>query len=114
MLEHVLAVWGSYQPLSKVAREHRVFARDGWRCTVPGCSSYRDLHRHHIVFRSHQGGDELRNLTTLCAWHHLRTVHAGLVGCTGQAPDALRFELGRRPQRPPLLIYGPGEVLMLE
>jgi hypothetical protein len=112
MLEHVLAVWGGYQAPSQVAREHRVFARDGWRCTVPGCSSYRNLHGHHIVFRSQHGGDELSNLTTLCAWHHLRGVHAGLVRCTGQAPDALRFELGRRPQRPPLLVYGPGEVRM--
>jgi hypothetical protein len=94
-----------------VPREHRVYARDGWRCTVPGCSSYRNLHAHHIVYRSHQGGEELCNLTTLCAWHHPRGVHAGLVRCTGQAP-ALRFELGRRPQHPPLLVYGPGEVLM--
>jgi hypothetical protein len=112
MLEHALAVWGAYPPLATVAREHRVFARDGWRCTVPGCSSYRNLHGHHIVFRSAGGGDELANVTTLCAWHHQRGVHAGRVRCTGAAPHALRFELGRRPQRPPLLAYGPGEVRM--
>jgi len=112
MLEHALDAWGANRPLSSVKREHRVFARDGWRCTVPGCSSYRNLHGHHIVFRSHCGGDELSNLTTVCAWHHQRGIHQGLVRCTGEAPHALRFELGRRPGRPPLLAYGPGEVLM--
>jgi len=112
MLEHALACWGAYQQLSRVSREHRVYARDGWRCTVPGCSSYRSLHAHHIVFRSHQGSDELANLTTMCAWHHQRGVHAGLVRCTGTAPDALSFELGRRVGRAPLLAYGPGEVRM--
>jgi hypothetical protein len=89
-----------------------VFARDGWRCTVPGCSSYRNLQGHHVVFRSTGGSDELSNLTTLCAWHHLRGVHAGVVRCVGTAPDALRFELGIRPAQPPLLAYGAGEVRM--
>jgi HNH endonuclease len=103
MLEHALAEWSA-----PPNREHRVFERDGWRCTVPGCSSYRNLHGHHIVFRSQGGSDELANLTTLCAWHHQRGVHAGVVRCTGQAPDALHFELGR----PPVLVFGPGEVRM--
>ena len=58
MLEHALSVWGACQPLAAVAREHRVFVRDGWRCTVPGCSSYRNLHGHHIVFRSRGGADD--------------------------------------------------------
>src|SRR6185295_16023673 len=64
MLEHALAEWCAVPN-----REHRVFERDGWRCTVPGCSSYRNLHAHHVVFRSHGGSDEPANLTTLCAWH---------------------------------------------
>jgi hypothetical protein len=38
--------------------DHRVFERDGWRCTVPGCSSCRNLHSHPIVFRSHHGPGE--------------------------------------------------------
>jgi hypothetical protein len=104
MFEHAHASWSVDVP-----REHRVFQRDGWRCTVPGCSSYRNLHDHHIVFRSAGGSDELANRTTLCAFHHLRGVHAGRVGCRGSAPGGLAFELGLRPGREPLLRYAPGE-----
>ena len=46
---------------------------------------------------------------TLCAWPHLRGVHAGVVRCAGTAPDALRFELGVRGLLPPLLTFAPGE-----
>jgi hypothetical protein len=46
---------------------------------------------------------------TLCAWHHLRGVHAGVVRCAGAAPDALRFERGLLP---PLLTFAPGERLV--
>jgi hypothetical protein len=109
MFEHAFASWGANQP--RIAREHRVFERDGWRCTVPGCTSYRNLHDHHVVFRSTGGSDDLANRTTLCAWHHLRGVHAGRVRCTGTAPSDLRFELGIRSGRPPLLAYRPGERL---
>ena len=109
MLDHAIAVWS--EPESRVSRAHRVFARDGWRCTVPGCSSFRNLHDHHIVFRSAGGSDELSNRTTLCAWHHLRGVHAGIVRCTGGAPGELRFELGLRPGRAPLAVYRSGDRL---
>jgi hypothetical protein len=105
MLDHFLTVWG--QP--NVPKAHAVFERDGWRCTVPGCSSYRNLHDHHIRFRSAGGSDDLANRTTLCAWHHLRGVHAGTVRCTGTAPRALHFALGVRANHPPLATYGPGE-----
>jgi hypothetical protein len=107
MLEHFLAVWGH----PRVPRSHAVFERDGWRCTAPGCSSYRNLHDHHIRFRSAGGSDDLANRTTLCAWHHLRGVHAGTVRCRGKAPGALHFALGLRSNQPPLATYGPGEVV---
>ena len=106
MLDHFLTVWG--QP--RVPKAHAVFERDGWRCTVPGCSSYRNLHDHHIRFRSAGGSDDPANRTTLCAWHHLRGVHAGTVRCAGTAPQALHFALGLRANQPPLATYGPGEV----
>jgi hypothetical protein len=83
--------------------------RDGWRCTVPGCSSLMNLHDHHIVFRSAGGSNDPSNRTTLCAWHHLRGVHGGVVRCVGKAPSELRFELGVRPGARPLLGFGPGE-----
>jgi len=109
MFDHAFESWGANDP--RIRREHRVFERDGWRCTVPGCSSYRNLHDHHVVFRSAGGSDELANRTTLCAFHHLRGVHAGRVRCLGRAPAGLRFELGLRPGRAPLLRYSAGELL---
>jgi hypothetical protein len=110
MLDHATLAWGGGD--ERVRRAWRVFARDGWRCTVPGCSSYRNLHDHHIVFRSAGGGDDESNRTTLCAWHHLRGVHAGRVRVRGRAPERLRFELGLREGREPLLVYGAGERLV--
>jgi hypothetical protein len=111
MLDHAIAVWSvDAHGRTRVRREHRVFERDGWRCTVPGCSSYRNLHDHHIVFRARGGSHALANRTTLCAAHHLRGVHAGVVRCSGEAPADLRFELGVRPGQPPLECYASGDV----
>ena len=84
-------------------REHWVFERDGWRCVAPGCTSYRNLHTHHVIFRSAGGGDEPSNLVTLCAAHHQRGVHGGLIRISGQAPELLRFET-------PLGNYRSGDV----
>ena len=103
MIEHAMAEWGGDD--DKVPRRYRVFARDGWRCVIPGCTSMRNLHDHHIEFRSAGGSDELENRTTLCAFHHLRGVHAGVVRLTGRAPDRLRFEL-------PLAVYASGDRLL--
>jgi hypothetical protein len=108
MLDHAWVAWGGERgDERRVRAAWRVFARDGWRCTVPGCSSYRNLHDHHIRFRSAGGSNDESNRTTLCAWHHLRGVHAGRVRVTGQAPEGLRFELGLRAGRPPLLSHQP-------
>jgi hypothetical protein len=46
MFDHAMATWWVSSP-----RAYRVFARDGWRCTVPGCTSQRNLHAHHVLFR---------------------------------------------------------------
>ncbi|TMA34702.1 MAG: HNH endonuclease [Deltaproteobacteria bacterium] len=102
MLEHCFATWAPAN--AKIPSDHRVFERDGWRCTVPGCSSYRNLHSHHILFRSDQGPDDPWNRTALCAAHHHRCVHEGIgrIRIRGCAPDGLRFEM-------PLATYGPGE-----
>jgi hypothetical protein len=107
MLDHAYLAWGGRE--NRVCKAWRVFSRDGWRCTVPGCSSYRNLHDHHIQYRSAGGSDDESNRTTLCAWHHLRGVHAGIVRISGRAPGRLRFELGVRPGQPPLVSYHPGE-----
>ena len=107
MLEHVLAEWRVDDV--KVQRRHAIFARDAWRCVVPGCTSMRNLQDHHIVFRSAGGSDEPSNRVTLCAWHHLRGVHQGIVRITGHAPDRLRFEVGVRPDGSPIAVYASGD-----
>jgi hypothetical protein len=81
-----------------------------WRCAVPGCTSLQNLHEHHVRFRSAGGGDALDNRITLCAFHHLRGVHAGLLRCVGRAPDGLRWEMGIRPGVTPLLAYRSGDI----
>jgi hypothetical protein len=98
LLLHVKAEWEG-QP------RHRdpVFARDGWRCAVPICTARRELHDHHLVFRSRGGGNERENRITLCAWHHLRGVHAGRVRAEGEAPHLLTWEIGVRTGHRPLL-----------
>jgi hypothetical protein len=108
MLEHAFETWE--RPYAKVRREHRVFARDGWRCSVPGCSSFSNLQDHHVDFRSRGGSNDLANRTTLCAWHHLRALHVdGVVRVKGRAPGRLRFELGVRRGRAPLATYRSGD-----
>ncbi len=109
MLEHALESWGLDRPL---ARKYAVFERDGWCCTVPGCTSYRNLQDHHIRFRSAGGSDALENRTTLCAFHHLRGVHAGRVRCSGRAPEGLHFELGLRTGAEPLMRFAAGDRVM--
>jgi len=98
LLLHVKATWES-QP------RHRdpVFARDGWRCAVPICTARRNLHDHHLLFRSKGGRNARGNRITLCAWHHLRGIHAGRVRAWGEAPDDITWEIGVRAGRRPLL-----------
>jgi hypothetical protein len=88
MFDHAIASWWVSTP-----RKYRVFERDGWRCTVPGCTSQRNLHAHHVLFRSAGGGDDLANLTTLCTAHHHHGVHRGRIRISGRAPEALTFEM---------------------
>jgi len=109
MLEHAFETWGLAH--AELQRAHRVFARDGWRCTVPGCTSYGNLQEHHIAYRSQGGSDAPWNRTSLCVWHHQRGEHAKLLRVRGRAPGKLRFELGLRPGRPPLARYRSGDVL---
>jgi hypothetical protein len=97
LLTRVIADW-------EAEPSHRdpVFARDGWRCTVPACSSRRNLHDHHVQFRSRGGTNRRANRTTVCAAHHLHGLHAGIVRARGAAP-AVHWELGVRTGGPPVL-----------
>jgi len=108
MLDHAFSCWDPQG--GKIPARHEVFARDGWRCAAPGCTSMRNLHDHHVRFRSAGGSDALANRVTLCAFHHLRGVHSGLLRCVGRAPDGLRWELGIRPGVTPRLAYRSGDI----
>ena len=106
VLDYVFASWGVGR---KAAARHRVFERDGWCCAVPGCTSMQNLHDHHIQFRSAGGSDDLGNRVTLCAFHHLRGVHANRLRCGGRAPDGLTWQIGIRPGGAPLAAYASGD-----
>jgi hypothetical protein len=98
LLQHVRVTWQG------LPRHHDpVFARDGWRCAVPACSARRNLHDHHILFRSRGGGNARENRITICAAHHLHGIHAGHVRAWGAAPHAVTWELGVSAGRAPLL-----------
>jgi len=76
------------------AIRRRALIRDRFACTVPGCTSCRNIDLHHIVFRSHGGDHTMGNLTTVCDGHHTEA-HEGLLVIRGTAPDGLVFEFCR-------------------
>ncbi len=88
---------------AKWLRRYRIFERDGWRCRVPGCSSRRNLHAHHVIYRSHGGCDEDDNLAVLCATHHQQGIHTGRLRCRGSTDGFLRWEFGVGSGGPPVL-----------
>jgi hypothetical protein len=109
MLEHVIEAWIEQGAAFK---DYADFNRDQFRCTTPGCTARRSLQSHHLVFQSSGGPDEAWNRTTLCAFHHLRGIHAHTMRCSGRAPEGLVFELGLRATGPPLLRARAGDVLL--
>jgi hypothetical protein len=108
LLDCALLAWTLRDP--RAERPDPVMVRDGYRCAVPGCTSRRNLHGHHVEFRSAGGSDALCNRVTLCAFHHQRCLHAGLLRVRGRAPDGLVFELGLRASGTPLARYRSGDI----
>jgi hypothetical protein len=88
---HFILVWKDRWK-ERTTPQKRALERDGWRCTAPGCSRTA-VHAHHVEFRSRGGGDDLGNLTSLCAFHHLVGIHGGYLKVTGTAPDRLEWEV---------------------
>jgi hypothetical protein len=91
MLDHAIATW---LEAGAQFEDYADFERDGYRCTVPGCTARRNLQSHHVRFRSAGGPDVASNRTTLCAYHHHRGVHARKLAIRGRAPDGLVYTLG--------------------
>jgi len=112
LLDCALLAWTLRDPRAR--RPDPVIERDGYRCAVPGCTSRRNLQDHHIRFRSACGSDAPDNRITLCAFHHQRCLHTGLLRIHGRAPDALLFELGRRPGAGPLVRYRSGDIAVAD
>lgn len=70
--------------------KHQVLSADGYKCMATGCKcdSKNGLHAHHIIYRSHEGSDDISNGITLCPvahdWVHNGTKHLGVL-FTGRA-----------------------------
>lgn len=96
ILQTFVASW-SVRQTAAWQRRYRIFERDGWRCRVPGCSSRAHLQVHHVVFRSHGGGEDDGNLATLCATHHLRGIHQGRLRCHALPDGLLAWEFAPDP-----------------
>jgi hypothetical protein len=96
----------------RYALNHKVFERDGWQCTCPGCSSRGHLENHHPKRRSQRGPNTMENGTTACRLHHGPAIHGGTVEVDGTAPDGLIWRLGVRPNGEALLTIGPGERML--
>jgi 5-methylcytosine-specific restriction endonuclease McrA len=89
--EHFIGVWEPAVKERNTVRM-RVLERDKGRCQVPGCSRAA-LHVHHVIRRSQGGTNDLWNLLSLCAAHHLHGVHDGNIRVSGKAPDQLQWEV---------------------
>ena len=108
LLDCALLCWTLRDPRAR--RPDPVAERDDYRCGVPGCTSRCNHHDHHIHFRSRGGSDALHNRVLICAFHHQRCLHAGLMRIRGHAPDGLVFELGLRSGEAPLVRYQSGDI----
>lgn len=106
----VAAAWNTVDPATRPARA-RILRRDRYHCVVPGCSSRRMLTKHHTRFRSHGGGNEDENLSTVCHPHHAHGIHEGHVRLTGPSPHGRHFELGCRLPGGPLLVLDGQKVV---
>jgi hypothetical protein len=99
----------------KAAHNNKVLERDGYKCQVPGCSNRRNIHAHHLKFRSRGGCNCKSNILCLCASHHLWILHIlhGLK-IEGTAPDDLTFTFGpcSGPEGQPFMIYSSGRKVL--
>lgn len=53
--------------------KNHIIERDGGECV--SCNMNKNLHVHHIKFRSQGGGNDYHNLITLCAFCHQTKAH---------------------------------------
>jgi hypothetical protein len=94
LLEEFADIWDRQNRPASPARD-AIYIREGWRCAAPGCTSRRNLEDHHVVYRSRGGSDALSNRICLCRFHHQLGEHGELAACSGSAPLAMTWRLGR-------------------
>jgi hypothetical protein len=96
MLEDFVDTWDDPAGIPK-RKGDRIYIRDGWRCTAPGCTSRKNLEDHHLQYRS-RGGDKKAesNRTTLCRFHHQMGEHGAFASCRGTAPLGILWRLGKK------------------
>lgn len=69
LVEGFVRVWDDPRQSPRRAAD-RIYIRDAWRCSAPGCTSRRNLEEHHVLYRSRGGGEDASNRVTLCRFHH--------------------------------------------
>ncbi|MEW6747921.1 MAG: AAA family ATPase [Planctomycetota bacterium] len=67
-----------------------VLARDGYQCTVPGCSATDDLDAHHLEWRSQGGPTHPDNEIATCDLHH-GSAHNGTLIMSGSVSRGIRY-----------------------
>jgi len=95
MLVHVAHIHVSTKIEERLSR-YVVAELHHWVCANPNCRSFGPFHRHHRLYRSRGGGDELANMLLLCDRCHM-LVHDGKMVVRGTAPDGLVYLFGLRP-----------------
>jgi hypothetical protein len=103
MMKEACDSWRLQDP-ERIPTHEALLRRDDYRCTFPGCSRRRALEENHIEPKARGGSNLAKNLTTLCFTHHREVFHTGYARISGDAPHALRYEIGITPGRPPLLV----------
>ena len=68
---------GRKHRLHTAAQRRAILARDGGRCTFPGCGATRHLDVHHMTLWSEGGDTSVRNGVTLCSACHTRVHDEG-------------------------------------
>jgi hypothetical protein len=95
LLEDYVDTWDP-PAVARKRRSERIYARDGWRCSAPGCSSRRNLENHHPRYRSRGGSrTDPGNQICACRFHHQWGEHGVLASVRGRAPLGLVWRLGR-------------------
>ncbi|MGH9870477.1 MAG: HNH endonuclease signature motif containing protein, partial [Candidatus Polarisedimenticolia bacterium] len=95
LLEDCVRQWDPKEANVGGPDKRELFARSGYRCSVPGCTRRATLEDHHLVFLSAGGGQELTNRESLCWFHHHVGIHGGLAKARGTAPLGITWRLGR-------------------